>query len=364
MFHFMRVSLAILLLAPPASAQFKKDDTKKDEIPVKNPTTPKSGSSAKGPVEIGNPGDVEISFMNGSSVRMHLESEKLEIATPYGSLAVPAKEVRAIEFGLHYPEGTGARIQEAIKNLGAAEYQVRNQAGKTLLELGPYSFSAVLEASRSDELEVSKRAKDLVKKLQAKHQKKDLKTVTEDRVVTPTFTIVGHILTPKLKAKAELFGDVELPVARMRMLRSIAQLGSDVELVIDAAHHSGQWLETDFQVDGRSTVVITASGQVDVWPQQNGQFIVGPNGLQGRNMGMNAVFVPGRKLRGAINGQIYGGALLAKIGEDGEMFAVGERYEVTPEATGKLYLQIGQSPWVGNGAQSTGSFEVKITRKY
>src|SRR5438034_11839089 len=62
----------------------------------------------------------------------------------------------------------------------------------------------------------------------------------------------------------------------------------------------------------------------------------------------------------SINGQMYGGMLLGKIGEDGEAFTIGERYEGTPEAQGKLYLHIGPSPW---NAQSQGSYDVKIARK-
>jgi hypothetical protein len=361
MFRIMTVSLAITLVATAASAQDKRADKKMVE-PVEVKTTPKAGPTIKAPVDTGLPGEVEINFLNGSTVRMVLQSEKLEIATPYGQLAVPTKEIRAIEFGLHFPDGIEARIQQTVRSLNAADFHERDQAGKTLLELGPYSFPAVLEASRAGELEVAMRAKALVKQLQAKHQKKDLKTGAEDRVVTPTFTIVGRILTFKLKAKAELFGDVDLPVARMRTLRSFAHAGLDVEVIVDAARYGGQgqWLETDFQVDGRTTVQITAQGQVDVWPQQNGQFIVGPNGLQGRNAGMQAILVPGRKIRGAINAHTFGGALLGKVGEDGEVFAIGERYEGMPDQTGKLYLHIGPSPW---NAQSTGTYEVKISRK-
>ena len=113
-------------------------------------------------------------------------------------------------------------------------------------------------------------------------------------------------------------------------------------------------------MDGRSTLVVTAKGFVDVWPQQGGQYIVGPNGLQGRNMGMQAIMVPGRKIAGPINGQIYGGALLAKIGEEGEPFTLGERYEGTPDAQGKLYLHIGPSQW---NCPSAGTFDIKIARK-
>jgi hypothetical protein len=364
MFRTMIVLLAAVLLVATASAQDKdkktetKTETKKFVPPVDK--TPKAGPAVK--AEVGLPGEVEINFLNGSTVRMILQSEKLEIATPYGQLAVPTKEIRAVEFGLHFPDGINARIQQAVKSLGADNYRERDQAGKTLLELGPYSFPAVLEASSAGDLEVSRRAKELVKQLQARHPKKDLKTATEDRVVTPTFTIVGRILTATIKAKAELFGDVELPVARMRALRSFTGAALEIDVTIDAARYAnqGQWLETDFQVDGRTAVVVTAKGQVDVWPQQGGQFIVGPNGLQGRNQGMRAVMVAGQKIAGPLNGQIYGGALLGKIGEDGETFTIGERYEGTPEATGKLYLHIGPSPW---NAQATGTYDVKISRK-
>jgi hypothetical protein len=212
---------------------------------------------------------------------------------------------------------------------------------------------------------VSRRAKELVKQLQASHPKKDLKTAPEDRVITPTFTIVGRILTPTIKAQAELFGEVELPVARMRGLRALHAGSAPTEVTIEAGKYAlaGQWLETEFEVDGRSAIVVTAKGTVDTWPQQGGQYMVGPNGLQGRNMGFapGALMVPaGRKIAGPLNGQMYGGMLLGKIGSGGEVFTIGERYEGTPEAEGKLYLHIGPSPW---NTPCTGHYEVKIERK-
>ncbi len=362
--------LTVAIWAASAQAQFadkapvKKEEVKKVEgkpTPASQPSL-KTGESAKVPMPTALPGEVEISLLNGSNVRMILQADQVEVATEFGKLSVPSKSIVAIDFGLHFPEGIDQRIQTAIKNLGADNFRDRDLAGKALIELGPYSFPAVSEASRSGDLETSRRAKDLLKQLQLKHPKKDLKTSTEDRIVTPNFTIVGHILTPTLKAKAELFGEVDMPVARMRSLRSLAGVGPDVEVTIDAGKYAnqGQWMETDFHVDGRSTLHITAKGTVDVWPQQGGQYMCGPNGLQGRNFGNIVPFVAGRKIVGALNNQIYAGALLGKIGEDGEIFTIGERYEGTPETQGKLYLHIGPSPW---NQQSSGSYEVKIGRK-
>ncbi|GEM_PF-1252456 len=331
---------------------------KKDAPPAeKGPSS--SGPAPKIVLEAPTPGDVEIHFLNGSVVRMILHSEKLEIATPYGPLAVPVKDVRAIEFGLHFPEGAEAKINLAVKSLGAKEYRERDKAGRSLLELGPYSYPAVYEACRSDDLETARRAKDVLKQLQAKHPKKDLKTSADDKLVTPTFAIVGRILTPTIKAKTELFGQVELSLAKMRTLKAIAGPSQELDVTIDAAKYAiaGQWMETNFQVDGRSGLVITAKGAVDTWPQGPGQYMVGPHGALGGAL----VLGGGRRVvGGAIGGQINGGALIGKIGENGEPFIIGDNYDGNPETEGKLYLHIGPSPW---NCASTGSYEVKIGRK-
>jgi hypothetical protein len=333
----------VSLFVPAATAQdVKKDEPKKDAIV---------------------PGDVEIHFLNGSLVRMLIQSEKLEVATDYGRLSVPVKDVRAIEFGVHYPEGVLAKINLALKGLGSSEYRERERASKVLVELGPYSYPGVYEACESKDLETSRRAKKLVKQLQANHPKKDLKSSDEDKVVTPRFTIVGRLLTPTVKAKTDLFGDVELALAKMRALRAVGGASHEAQVTVEAAKYAnaGQWLETSFEVDGRSPLVITAKGAVDTWPQGPGQYMVGPSGMQGGMAGnpFGGGFIAGRRFGGGMVGPVQGGVLVGKIGEDGEAFMIGDRFEGTPDREGKLYLHIGPSPW---GCQSAGAYEVKISR--
>ena len=71
----------------------------------------------------------------------------------------------------------------------------------------------------------------------------------------------------------------------------------------------------------------------------------------------NNVFMGGRKIGGAINNQAHCGLLFGRIGEDGEIFVVGDRYEGTPETVGNLFLHIGPSQW---NCQCIGSYEIKI----
>jgi hypothetical protein len=328
---FFAVPLLAFLLTG-ASAQ----DTKKD--------VPKKGTPC------------DIHFLNGSTVRVQIQSDKVEIETPYGKLAVPMKDIHAIEFGVHLPEGHADKIATAIKKLGSGDFREREKAAALLVELGPHSYAATVEATRSKEAEVSMRAKEVATKLLAKFPKKDLKLNTDDRVVTPTFPIVGRILTPSIKVKADYFGDAELSLADMRTLRTLGAVGVDVDVAVDASKYAvrGQWLATNFQVDGRSAIVITAKGLVDLSPDDPGQIVVSPSGYRS-GPGMAGGF-GGKKA----STKLSGGVLLGKIGENGDTFVIGERYEGTPSHEGKLYLQINPSPY---SPMSSGSYDVKAAVK-
>ena len=338
---------------PPANPDGK---AKKSESPPNGAST----VGARSADESGIPGEVDIHFLNNSIVRMIVRSENLDVATQYGKLSVPVKDIVAIDFGVHFPEGVADKIELAIKNLGSNSYPTREAATRTLLEFGTLSYPAVYEATRDKDTEISGRAQGILKALKAKYSKADLKPSVDDRVMTANFTIVGRILNPTIKAQTEYFGEAELNLAKMRILRSVGGMGQDTNVSVDAFKYStdGQWMDTKFRSNGRTTLVITAKGIIDTFPQQAGQYMAGPNGNpNGRNAGF---FVKGGRI-GAINAQQHGGMLLGKIGEEGEVFFVGERYEGTPEAEGNLFLMIGPSPW---NCASSGSYEVHISRKH
>lgn len=341
--------------------------SQKKETDSQAPGKKKPGKPA--PVEESVPGEVEILFLNGSKIRVIIETEKLEVASIYGKLTVPIEDVTAIEFGLHYPEGAVEKIDAAIKNLGNGDYRIREGAAKTLIQLGPYAYPAVLRAAKGKDVEVAGRAKDIVEKIQAKHPKKDLKTSTDDRVVTPTQTLVGRILTPTVKTHGEYFGVMEHKLTNMRTLRAVARAGADMDVAVDAAKYANgnQWLDTGYVMDGKSTVLVTAKGLVDQWPQQPGQYMCGPAGNNNGGIifapgGGGGMPNPGMKIRvGGNANRMYGGMLIGKIGEDGEPFLIGDRYEIKSDSEGKLFLQIGPSPW---NCASTGTYYVKISRKH
>jgi hypothetical protein len=94
-------------------------------------------------------------------------------------------------------------------------------------------------------------------------------------------------------------------------------------------------------VDARQQFRIHATGQVDLWPQTPGQYVASPKGFQTVGKG----------------GQFQAAALIAKVGEHGKAFNVGEQYQGSAAEEGRLYLLIVPSPW--NNA-STGRYSVRI----
>jgi hypothetical protein len=122
----------------------------------------------------------------------------------------------------------------------------------------------------------------------------------------------------------------------------------------------GQWLNTTFTCDGRTPIIVTAKGQIDMLPGQGGQ-PAGPNGIVGGGrFGPGGIMaMKGQRIAGAINPQLHGGWLIGKVGEDGEPFLIGDRYEGRPDTEGNLFLTIGPGPW----GPSIGTYDVKINRK-
>ena len=167
------------------------------------------------------PAEVEITFANGSTVRMVIETPALEVRTRYGILVVPTKDLKQIDFGVHLSNEVERQIEDAIHKLNAENVRERETATNALLKLGADAYSAVHQAAQnSTDLETAKRAKAILQIMTQKFPAKELRPQYNDAIVTPTFTFVGRIVTPTVKAKADYFGAVELSVAQLRLLRS------------------------------------------------------------------------------------------------------------------------------------------------
>ena len=84
---------------------------------------------------------------------------------------------------------------------------------------------------------------------------------------------------------------------------------------------SEQWLDTGFHVDANLRLIVSGEGQVDLWPQGPGQYMTTPKGYTTAGKGSSHM----------------AGSLVGRVGENGKIFFIGERYEGTPGEDGRLF---------------------------
>jgi hypothetical protein len=288
-----------------------------------------------------NGAPVEVRLADGSSVRMNLTQSNIEIATKYGKLSIPASEVRKVEFGFRYPEGAEDKINELVNRLGDSNYKRRESAAAELAPFREMAYPALKRATKSTDAEMSKRASELVEKLEEKYPPEKLKFRDYDLVAAVDFTARGKIEAKTLQGYTPYFGEVRLQVAEVKSMRSMA-FGGETTVQVDASKHLDQaltWFETDLDLTEDTPLEIVAGGQVSLY--RGGGYECGPKGHPSYS-----------------NGTHLAGALLGRLGTSGEIFLVGDKYYGTPKGSGKLYLRLAHSPWP---QQATGSYKVVIT---
>ena len=316
---------------------------------------------------------VEVRFADDSTVKMTLQSASIEVVTRYGKLTVPVGEIRRIDFGLRIPEETAKRIDAAVAKLGSTDFKQREAAVAELVGLRELAYPTVQKSAGSTDLEVARRAKEVLKTIAETVPEEKLHPPKHDTVVTLDFTVTGQVDASVLKAKGPYFGEVSLKVSDLRSLRLVA-IDKETPLTVDAGKHGGQqevWLDTGVAIRAGSGLRIAAAGSVDLRPGgEAGISLVTPDGQSSRlTRPAGGGFGGGGRGAGGRGG--FGGAgvapqmgtplpgtLLGRIGEQGRVFVVGSRYEGTAAGEGKLYLRIAPN---SSNSESSGIYDVRVS---
>lgn len=299
-----------------------------------------------------SPTDFTVKLNDESQFSVVLLDPAVTIVTKYGKLVVPAAEIRKIEPGFRYPIGAEQKVNKAVEDLGAPEYKAREEAESALVGFGVAAVPAVRRAAKSEDPEVARRAGAVLKNLAAKLPADKMEVRDHDLVETAEFTARGRIEGTQLKVKTKHFGESSIPLADMRTFASAVR-GGPTEFALDAAQYGKQnqsvWMETSVELTDGQQVEITANGQIDLWPQQPGQYLGTPSGQMTVNGGI-------QPFRGAGAGGTPG-QVLGRIGPNGVQFVVGAAYKGRVSGTGKLHLRIVGSPWSNDCA---GNYTMKV----
>jgi hypothetical protein len=292
------------------------------------------------------PHRVDVRLADGSTVRMTVTQPLLEITTKFGKLSIPTNEIRHVEFAMRYGPGVAEKLAAAADRLGSDDFNEREAATAELLAFQELAYPTLERLTKHKDKEVRRRAEEIIVILRDKLPEEKFRFRTQDTVAADAFTVVGKIEGTTLKAKSQFFGEVTLNLADLRGLRRAGEAG-EKEIVLDLAKYGVPqvvWLNTGVEVTRDMALEIRAYGESDLYPigAERMAYRTNPNGS---------------RMWGVSRDQKTPGMLLGRIGERGKEFEIGEKYEGTPGAEGKLYLRVGGSPWHNVPA---GEYRVKI----
>jgi hypothetical protein len=162
---------------------------------------------------------MEAVFVEGGSLRLQVHREALDLATPYGRLTIPFRDIRRIDFAQRVPEETSRQIEAAIKDLGSGEFRTREAAEAALRKLGARAYPALQRASRDADRETATRAAKILDDLRRELPRDQIEVSDRDVIYTLDSKLVGRIEGDEMwKAHTSQFGEVQLRLADLRHL--------------------------------------------------------------------------------------------------------------------------------------------------
>lgn len=299
---------------------------------------------------------MRLNLMDGTIVSGDLSVSEIQVETEFGTLTIPIASIVKFTPGLESHPKLADELQALIEALGGDDYKNREAAHKQLLGMGP-KIRPILEGYRNDEnAERKKHVDQILKELEEQEGDEDelegsaadTRLVPYDTVVTPKFTVVGRISPEQFEIKSK-FGTLSVSLSDVQSGERGGEGKEPVQkrLSVEGTHLTQRaFKQAGIRVERGDRVTISAEGQIIMSPWGNNA-ICGPDG--GANYGWY------------VQNQIPGGALVAKIGDSGEVFKVGSKHTFVAKKSGTLQFAIAMNPsYAGEGYFFPGQYSVRV----
>lgn len=306
------------------------------------------------PAEPLRPRQIKLFLNDGTIIAGDLTIDSFNVQTEFGNLKVPIEKLRMLTPGLDSTPGVAEKINKLIADLGADDYKIREEAHRELVEMGA-GIRAELDRFAADENaerrrhvgEISKAIEEQAAELEEENGASGQPWIRQDTVVTHDFTVVGKV-TPDQLTVTSKFGTLNVAIAdliraersedtKTSMRKNVAVEGTN--LVQRSFKSSG------IRVQAGDKISIKADGLITMTPW-GGEQQSTPDG--GANWGQYTNGIPG-------------GALVAKIGDKGNVFKVGRSYTFTAKQAGVLQFAVAmQNQFANEGYNYPGKYDVRV----
>jgi hypothetical protein len=183
------------------------------------PTSPGEGAPAGT--------DVEVRYIDESTMKLKLLDERLELVTKYGVLQIPVADVRRVELASRVPPEVAEKVSSAIGRLGHPDFAVRERASAELKGYRERAYPALVKAIKHADPEVGRRAEDAVRFLQVKVPTAQLEPREYDVLHTEDSKFTGKLTTTSVRVLTFQFGEQHLRLADVRVIRSFSGVAAE-----------------------------------------------------------------------------------------------------------------------------------------
>jgi hypothetical protein len=203
-------------------------------------------------------------FTDNSVLRLTLREDKIPFVTAYGKLLVPVADIVKIELATRLSDEVARQIETALRRLGSDAFAVREQASAELLKLGGKAYPALLDAAKSGDGEVRRRARDLSAQIKQSLPPELLEVRRHDVLYTKDCKFTGKIDSVAWQANTSQFGAVQVKLADVHALRSLALAASD-ERTVAALPDPGTLANFANQLGKKLAFTVTGRADGTVW---------------------------------------------------------------------------------------------------
>ena len=298
--------------------------------------------------------DLKIALMDGSLLNGKLSISELAIDTRYGTLKIPVDQIRSFAPGLQSHSQFQQTLNSLVNDLGADTFAVRERAQQAIVKLGPEIRGELDRQAKGLDSERATRLQKIIDDIDAARSDDDADKsrdwMRDDVIVTPAFSIVGHITTAGFSISGS-YGTLQVKMEDVREGRRESAEPEDIRKTLSVPGTSiaqRAFINTGIKLVKGDKVTITASGTIVMTPFGNNRQAT-PDGASNITNPVQGVNI---------------GTLVGRVGEGATFIKVGSKFTWTADKAGIFFLGIA-CPDEYASYTFPGEYEAKIrvTRK-
>ena len=209
-------------------------------------------------------GEWEVLFADDSKMKLTLLDDQIAVETPHGSLTIPARDIRKIEFGVRLSAEDQLAFDRAIAGIAGKDAKQREEGKTALKALGGKIAPSLKRAIRTADVESRPHLEQVYETIAGDREARKLEPRDFDSITTDDSQFAGRIALSQFRISTFQFGELKLRIADCKALQFGGLTpGFDDKLEIVETQYIYQLMQTHM---GKTVgIKVTGSATGTVW---------------------------------------------------------------------------------------------------